>query len=383
MTPSRLARARIGAVLLAAGVALSACSSATPSPEPTPTPTSTPTTPVPTTSPTGPVGGLARGTVTALVETDRFARGSGDIADDPAIWVDPSDGSRSLVLGTSKDDDDGGLAVYDLTGAEIQFLPVGKLNNVDLRTGVLGDRVLAVASNRTDDSLSYFFLDPDTRRLTRAGSTPLDFEPYGTCLYVSPTSGDVYAFVTENADDSAAFEQYRLTASGDRVTGTRVRALETETLAEGCVAHDAGQVLFLGEEDVGLFRYDAEPTADGSRTTVDLVGGHLRDDVEGMDIAYDPSGGPDYLIVSSQGDDTFQVYDLVAPHRHRTWFTVVGEGAIDDVTSTDGLAVTREHLGPLFPHGLLVVHDADPSEADGTNYKFVDAAEVFGPVAGR
>lgn len=383
MSPSRPTRARVAGVLLVAGLGLSACTSPGTPPEPSPTATDPVPTPAPTTPPNsnGPLpNGLA---VPAVGETDEFADGSGDIADDPAIWVDPTDGSRSVVLGTSKDDSDGGLAVYDLTGAEIQFLPVGKLNNVDLRTGVLGDLVLAVASNRTDDSLHFFVLDPDTRRVREAGSTSLGFEPYGTCLYVSPETGDVYAFVTENADSSAAFEQYRLSASGATVRGTRVRALETETLSEGCVAHDAGQVVFLGEEDVGLFRYDAEPTADGMRTTIDLVGGNLRADVEGVDIAEDPAGGPAYLVVSSQGDDTFQIYDLEAPHRHRGWFTVGGEPSIRSVTGTDGLAVTREDLGPLFPHGLLVVHDADPGDADATTYAFVNAAEVFGPVEGR
>jgi myo-inositol-hexaphosphate 3-phosphohydrolase len=38
---------------------------------------------------------------------------SGDAADDPAIWVHPSDPSRSVVIGNDKQ---GALEVYDLVG---------------------------------------------------------------------------------------------------------------------------------------------------------------------------------------------------------------------------------------------------------------------------
>ncbi|HEX2012972.1 MAG TPA: phytase, partial [Roseateles sp.] len=75
-------------------------------------------------------------------------KSQGDAADDPAIWVHPRQPARSLVLGTDKKR---GLAVYDLQGRERQFLAVGRVNNVDLRQGlVYGGRKfdLAVASRR-------------------------------------------------------------------------------------------------------------------------------------------------------------------------------------------------------------------------------------------
>ncbi|MCH8201029.1 MAG: phytase, partial [Chloroflexi bacterium] len=54
----------------------------------------------------------------------------GGDADDAAIWVHPTDRARSTIIGTDKL---GGLVVYDLAGKEIQSLPDGDLNNVDLR----------------------------------------------------------------------------------------------------------------------------------------------------------------------------------------------------------------------------------------------------------
>src|SRR5688572_22315589 len=51
----------------------------------------------------------------------------GDAADDPAIWVHPTDRDLSVVIGTDKES---GLAVYDLAGNQLQFLPHGSINNV-------------------------------------------------------------------------------------------------------------------------------------------------------------------------------------------------------------------------------------------------------------
>jgi hypothetical protein len=56
--------------------------------------------------------------VKATVETNPVSDG-GDAADDIAIWVHPSDSALSTVIATNKR---GGMLVYDLTGAEIQYL---------------------------------------------------------------------------------------------------------------------------------------------------------------------------------------------------------------------------------------------------------------------
>src|SRR5262245_960394 len=75
--------------------------------------------------------------VAATVETIQVPH-EGDAADDPAIWVHPSTPALSIVIGTDKK---GGLAVYDLDGQQLQYLPDGNLNNVDIRTGFsLGGR---------------------------------------------------------------------------------------------------------------------------------------------------------------------------------------------------------------------------------------------------
>jgi 3-phytase len=48
---------------------------------------------------------------------------------------------------------------------------------------------------------------------------------------------------------------------------------------------------------------------------------------------------------------------------------------VDGVQHSDGAAVTTKPLGPLFPHGLLAVHDGENTPGDGdregTNFKLV------------
>ena len=69
------------------------------------------------------------GTVTAVLETEKVD----EDPDDPAIWVNSEDPAKSRVLGTDKDY---GLLVFDLEGRILQRFPDGRLNNVDVRTGV-------------------------------------------------------------------------------------------------------------------------------------------------------------------------------------------------------------------------------------------------------
>jgi 3-phytase len=102
--------------------------------------------------------------VVAAVETEPVSTG-GDSADDPTLWVNPSDAQQSLVIGTNKKR---GLAVYDLAGKEIQFLADGQMNNVDHRDDfpLDGKMVpLVTASNRSQNSIAIYKIDVETRRL--------------------------------------------------------------------------------------------------------------------------------------------------------------------------------------------------------------------------
>src|SRR3954470_12289752 len=57
--------------------------------------------------------------------------------DDPAIWINPTDPAKSLVVGTDKNKD-GALYVYDLDGKIVKVVDgLKRPNNVDIATGLL------------------------------------------------------------------------------------------------------------------------------------------------------------------------------------------------------------------------------------------------------
>lgn len=311
--------------------------------------------------------------VKAISQSDPVGR-QGDAADDPAIWIHPQQPALSRVLGTNKKQ---GLMAYDLQGKLLQELPVGRLNNVDIRPNFkLGQQTvdLAVASNRDHNSLSLFSIDRTNGELREAGEIPTPLKDiYGICLF-QPASGEIYAIA--NGKDGT-FLQYRLSAPNGSVQGDLVRQFKVDSQPEGCVADDQRQRLFLGEEDVGVWAVDARADQPATLSSVIKVGAQLQADVEGL--ALYQSAAQDYLVISSQGNDSYVVLDAEPPFASRGAFRVGLNAAagIDGASETDGLEVTSANLGGPWSHGMLVVQDGRKRMPEQTqNFKFVPWAEV-------
>ncbi|WEX13384.1 phytase [Pseudomonas sp. G11] len=311
--------------------------------------------------------------VAALRQSDPVGR-QGDAADDPAIWIHPETPGKSRVLGTNKKQ---GLLAYDLDGKLLQELAVGRLNNVDVRPRFkLGQQTvdLAVASNRDHNSLSLFSIDRQSGELREAGEVPTPLkEIYGICLF-QPASGEIYAIA--NGKDGT-FLQYRLSAPDGRVQGELVRQFKVDSQPEGCVADDQRQRLFIGEEDVGVWAVDARADQPATLTSVIKVGPQLHADVEGL--ALYQSDKHDYLVISSQGNDSYLVVDAEPPFAVHGGFRVGLNAAagIDGASETDGLEVTAINLGGPWSQGMLVVQDGRKRMPEQTqNFKFVPWAEV-------
>ena len=306
--------------------------------------------------------------VEAVVETEPVPH-DGDAADDPAIWVHPTEPERSLIIGTDKQGG-GGLAVYDLDGRELAFQADGAMNNVDLRGTVV------LAGNEDDNTLAIYRLEPERPRLVPITQGPITpgITLYGTCLYRSAVSGMLYAFVTSERGE---VEQWALTQSDERYDGELVRSFGFDSQTEACVADDAAAIVYFGEESTGIWRVPAEPGDDAASTLVDGTGpdGHLTADVEGLAIAGDVDDG--VLIASSQGDDRYVVYRL-DDGGYLATFTIEGSEGIDGVSGTDGLEVTTEALGGPFDRGLLVVQDGR-NDDEHQNFKLVPLRSLLAP----
>ena len=322
-------------------------------------------------------GPLGVATVIADFETVPVSS-SDDAADDPAIWLHPDDPTASRILGTDKQS---GLVVYDLRGRQMQYLAHGRLNNVDVRQGVVlagQPRDLAVATNRTTRSLDVFEVASDGRVHGLATQQLAFKEPYGVCLHHGG-AGRLHAFVN---DKSGAYQQWRIAALDDgAVTLELVREFTVRSKPEGCVADDAHGVLYIGEEARGVWKLPAAPTAEPALRLIAEVGDALTADVEGLAIYRREAGDVGYLVVSSQGDDSYAVFDLGDAHAHRGSFRIAGnpENGVDGTEDTDGIAVTGVALGTAFPEGLLVAQDGSntaPNHNHNQNFKLVSWAKV-------
>jgi 3-phytase/alkaline phosphatase D len=328
-------------------------------------------------------------------------------ADDPAIYVHPTDVEQSIVIGTLKD---GGLSVYDLNGEIVQTILPGapgdvRYNNVDLvyNFDLNGTAVdLAIASDRRNDTLAIFQIDPATRNLTDITSSEIpasifgiddgEQTAYGLATYTSPVTGKSYVFVSQREGDRVA--QLELSADGSgSVTAEVVRTLTVpiptggeleDAQVEGMVADRQLGYLYVGQENGGIFKFSAEPGGDTIGTLIEAVqpdGSVLVADVEGLTIYYanDDTG---YLLASSQGDSTYAVFTREGDNDYLGSFAIGDSGNIDGVAESDGADVVNVPLGSQFPFGLLVVQDGfdDPSlvvvndaevESVSSNFKFV------------
>lgn len=302
--------------------------------------------------------------VAAAGQTVPVGTSQADAADDPAIWRNPADPERSLIVATDKK---AGLYVYGLDGTVRSFEPAGRLNNVDLiDMGKAG--VIVVASDRNDPAqarLRLYRLDTAAGRLAELGSASGGAgEAYGVCLMQD--KGMLYAFSVLKA---GAIHQVAIDLSGAAPGSTIVRSLKLATQTEGCVVDPRTGTLYVGEEDRGIWSFDARPSgAAEGRLVAPVDGKHLVADVEGLALAPQSSDGG-WLVASSQGDNAYALYRLPGMEpagRFRIVAGAVGGGAEE----TDGIELALGDFGPAYPDGLFVAQDGHNQPA-AQNFKLV------------
>ncbi len=356
-------------------------------------------------------------TLDAIGETAPIPAGFSD-SDDAAIWKHPTDPMRSVILGTSKYDEDGkgGLGAYASDGRELHFFAGAKLNSVD----ILGD--LAVASNRSENALDlYRIRDGIVSFIGRTSLQDQDgqsFEPYGLCLatyeddkvhiYLPTKSGKLYDYTLNKKNKASLKKTIDLAALVKPDQDLWIQSIVTkETIAEGeedelqenlderfilegCVHDPRTQTLYVGMENFGIWSFETDESKAQPELLIPVLGSwtdigdwqepglpRVTDDIEGMDILH--REGRSYLLFSSQGISEFTLYNL----DEIEW---VGNFKLrlnteDAVSLTDGLAIASGNFGPAYPEGILVVHDDENTDADGqqqpANYKLVSLADLW------
>ena len=314
--------------------------------------------------------------VAPVLETQPVAH-FGDAADDPAIWVNPRKADKSLILGTDKQ---GGLGVYNLDGEQIQFLATGRLNNVDVKTLTYGEKQtyhLVAASNRDNNTIALFEIDPKKRRLRFINEIPTDLdEVYGLCMYAHQVNQQYYVFIN---DKDGRYTQYQLSPVNKSWQADKVRSFSMTDQPEGCAADEVTGKVFIGVEELGIWTLDADHThAENLQQILSVGEFNLKDDIEGLAIYQ--SERHRLLVVSSQGNGSYALFHADSPFNYVGSFKVIANQAagIDGSSQTDGLEVTAQPLGAKFPRGMLVVQDGrNVMPVERQNFKLVSMEEVL------
>ncbi|EDN65380.1 Phytase [Beggiatoa sp. PS] len=150
------------------------------------------------------------------------------------------------------------------------------MNNVDLRNHFpLGTETitLVAASNRTNNSIALYKVNSLTRQLENVAARIITVgfpkEIYGLCMYHNPLTHQYYVFVN---DKDGTVEQWEVFDNNhEKVDAKLVRRLSVGSQTEGCVADDELAQLYIGEENVGIWKYSADPNSFDSRTQIDTT----------------------------------------------------------------------------------------------------------------
>ncbi len=307
-----------------------------------------------------------------------------DDPDDPAIWVHPTDPSRSSIIATMKvAAPAGAIVVYGVDGRVRQTIPgINRPNNIDVEYGFrFRGRLIdvAVATERLARQLRVFEIDQADGHLIDLGGVPVlqgqqgeSGAPMGIALYHRESDGELFAIVAPKEGPREGYLwQYRLTDAGNGgVTATFVRRFGTfsastvrdENEIEAVAVDDALGYVYYADEADGIHKWHADPDQpQASRELAHFARGGFRGDREGIAI-YALPDGTGYVVCTDQlaGDSEYHFYrregEPGKPHDHSREIVVVRGGA----DATDGLDISSRSLGPTLPHGLMIAMNSKP-----------------------
>ncbi len=294
--------------------------------------------------------------------------------DDAAIWVHPTDASKSLILGTDKTEaPKGGIYVFNLKGKTVQHITnLDRPNNIDVEYGLeIGGKYLdiAVATERKAHRLLIYAIDSETGKLTDITGNTKVFEghkgdasePMGIGLYKRPSDRKLFSIVGRKTGPADGYLwQYELIPNANgKVDLKKVREFgkysgkkEIESIA---VDSMLGYV-YYSDEGFGIHKYNADPSHPEAKRELGVFATKgWAGDHEGIAI-YGIDDGTGYLVATDQIKDNskFRVFkregEKGRPNDH---LTLLGEfmGGSDE---TDGIEITSASLGPEFPNGMMV-----------------------------
>jgi len=323
--------------------------------------------------------------------------------DDPAIWINPHDASKSVILGTNKvAAPDGALYVFSLDGSVRQTIaPLDRPNNVDVEYGLAGPQEtvdIAVVTERLQHRLRVFAirdgqltsLDGDRGIPVLEGQQGESSEPMGIALYKRPRDGAVFAIVAPKTGGTTNYLwQYRIEvdAASGQARGTLVRRFgdySGTSEIEAVAVDDALGYVYYSDEEFAVRKWHADPDhADAARELAAFGRTGFKRQREGIGLFTRPDG-TGFIVVADQipvgsvqipAGTELKIFPREGapgrPHEHEPAIATV----VTPADSTDGLEVVSSPLDGRFSGGALVMMNS--TARNFLMFKWDDVAGAF------
>lgn len=310
-----------------------------------------------------------------VIEPDVITESTLHDTDDPAIWVNPEDASKSIIFGTDKETN-GAIYAFDLEGKIIKEKTIKNLkrpNNIDLEYGFQPNdstRVDVIAFTERERQQIRLFTVPDMKPMDNGGFPVFEDVkeveanlPMGIALYKSPDTNDLYAIVGRKTGPKVGYlYQYKFVSDSLGLKAKLIRKFgkfSGKKEIEAIAVDDKAGIVYYADEMHCIRKYYAEPSK-GNEEIACFGGEYFKRDIEGIAIA--KYSNKEFLIVSNQQAHTFLIFDT----KTNAFIKELNLGTLE----TDGCDVTTASLGSKFPNGLFV------SMNDEKNFFFHDLGKL-------
>jgi 3-phytase len=292
-------------------------------------------------------------------------------SDDPAIWIHPTDPSKSLIIGTDKGGDTGagGLFVFDINGKidTSKTILLQRPNNVDIAYGldINGTKIdIAVCTERNTNSIRVVAL-PEMKLIDKGGISVFEDDslraPMGIALYKDVSTQFIYAIVGRKTGPKEGYlYQYRLAAdSNGIVKGSLVRKFgqfSGQKEIEAIVVDNELGYVYCSDEGVGVRKYYAHPDSSNAELALFATTG-VAEDHEGLSI-YKANDGTGYILLSDQQANQFHIFprEGTKTNKHDHPLIKIIKTSTDE---SDGSDVTHISINDKFKNGLFVAMSTD------------------------
>ena len=311
------------------------------------------------------------------IEPDVITEKTINDTDDPAIWINKEDASKSIVFGTDKETN-GAIYAFNLEGKILEDKTIRNIkrpNNVDVAYDfVLNDSTttdVIVFTEREKKQIRLFSV-PDMKPLDNGGFKVFEEEvneefklPMGIALYSSPNDKSLYAVVGRKlGPENGYLYQYRIMADTLGVVNTslvrKFGAFSGKKEIEAIAVDSELGFIYYSDEQHGIRKYYADP-AKGDKEISCFGGDFFESDIEGIAIA-SYKDGSGYVIVSDQQKGQFNIFS-----RETNEFVKAVNLSTQE---TDGCEVVTIPLNSTFKNGLFVAMN------DAKDFYFYDLSKL-------